>query len=169
MTGVALRSAIVILTAMVLQASVLAQLRLFGVSIDLLLVVAVAAGLMGGPDRGAIMGFFAGLAMDLLVQTPFGLSAFTYLIIGYVCGMTLRFNLRVLWWFPLVVAALAGSMSVILFALLGEIVGQPLMSLPNLTEIVLVVGVTSAMLVVPATWAVRWAARPEQMEGPAVI
>ena len=169
MTGVALRSAFVILTAMVLQASLLAQVRFFGVSVDLLLVVAVAAGLVGGPDRGAIIGFFAGVAMDLLVQTPFGLSALTYLIVGYLSGMTLRFNLRVLWWFPMVVAGTAGSLSVILFALLGEIVGQSLLSLPNLTEIVLVVGVTSALLVVPATWVVRWAARPEQMEGPAVI
>ena len=49
----------------------------FGAHGDLLLLVPIAAGLTVGPERGAIAGFVAGLAVDLLVTTPFGLTALT--------------------------------------------------------------------------------------------
>ena len=41
--------------------------ELFGVQGDLMLLVAIAAGLAAGPDRGATIGFAAGLAYDLML------------------------------------------------------------------------------------------------------
>ena len=54
---------------------------------DLVLVVVVAAGITGGADRGATYGFVAGLLFDLLVDTPFGLTALTYALVGYGVGV----------------------------------------------------------------------------------
>ena len=45
---------------------------------DLMLALAVAAGLAGGPERGAWVGFAAGLLADCFLQTPLGLSALVY-------------------------------------------------------------------------------------------
>jgi rod shape-determining protein MreD len=89
MNGVVIgvRLGAVLLSALVLQASVLSELRVADVSIDLLLALAIAAGLTGGPDRGAVVGFVAGLLTDLLVQTPFGLAALSYAATGYVAGL----------------------------------------------------------------------------------
>ncbi|MDZ7732513.1 MAG: hypothetical protein U5R31_04830 [Acidimicrobiia bacterium] len=52
-----LRTATVLLSALVLQASVLAEVRFWGVAVDLVLVVVIAVGLAVGPGRGAVLGF----------------------------------------------------------------------------------------------------------------
>ena len=39
-------------------------------------------GWRAGPDRGAVVGFFAGLGYDVFLQTPFGLSALVYCVGG---------------------------------------------------------------------------------------
>ena len=76
-----------VVLAIVLQVSFVSDLRLFGAMGDLVLVVVVAAGITGGADRGATYGFAAGLAFDLLVDSPFGLTALTYALVGYGVGV----------------------------------------------------------------------------------
>jgi hypothetical protein len=66
------RYGLLIVTAAILQRGVFSQLRVDGAVPDALLVLAVAAGIVGGTDRGATVGFFSGLALDLMVTTPFG-------------------------------------------------------------------------------------------------
>ncbi|MEA2703532.1 MAG: rod shape-determining protein MreD [Actinomycetota bacterium] len=67
----------VLLFALILHTAVFPQLRIFDVAPDVLLLFAIAGGLAGGPDRGAVLGFVAGILADLFLQTPFGLSALT--------------------------------------------------------------------------------------------
>lgn len=83
----ALRYVIVIATAAFLQYTVITQFRIAGVSADLLLVIAIAAGMIGGAERGAIVGFASGLCLDLMVTTPFGLCAISGLVAGVVAGL----------------------------------------------------------------------------------
>lgn len=71
----AIRYVFIIATAAFLQYTLFTQFRIAGVSADLLLVVAIAAGIVAGAERGAIVGFVCGLCLDLLVVTPFGLGA----------------------------------------------------------------------------------------------
>lgn len=155
-----IRTASVLLTALVLQASLLTEIRVLGVSVDLMLVLAIAAGLELGPDRGALAGFTSGLLMDLLLQTPFGLSALTYLLVGYAVGRANALHLRAARGFDVMAAALAAASGVVVFVLCGELVGQPLLSTPDLGRIIAVVSVSSAILVVPAKTVVRWAGQP---------
>ncbi len=168
MIGAIIRTAAVLLTAVVLQASLLTELRFLGVSADLMLVLAIASGLELGPERGALVGFTTGLLMDLLLQTPFGLSALTYLLVGYAVGRANALHLRSARGFDVVVASAASAAGVALFVLCGELVGQPLLSTPQLGRIVVVVSVSSAVLVVPVKAVVRWAGRPRS-EGQAVL
>jgi rod shape-determining protein MreD len=51
-----------------------------------MLLFAIAAAMVVGPDRGAIVGFFIGVSFDIFLTTPFGLSALTYCIAGWVVG-----------------------------------------------------------------------------------
>ena len=81
-----IRYALLIITAAVLQRAVFSQLRIDGAVPDALLVLAVAAGIVSGTDRGATVGFFSGLALDLMVTTPFGLGAVCYLAAGATAG-----------------------------------------------------------------------------------
>jgi rod shape-determining protein MreD len=146
----------VLLSAAVLQATLIADVRVLDVSIDLLLLLSIAAGLTGGSDRGAIVGFVAGLAMDLLLETPFGLSALAYCLTGYLVGTLSESVERGAWWVPLPAALGAGALGVGIFVAAGDLVGASLTSVPDLGKIVIVVAASCAVLILPANRLVRW-------------
>ncbi|CAN5687293.1 hypothetical protein BH20ACT2_BH20ACT2_19270 [soil metagenome] len=149
--------ALVVVVALTLQLALVSDLRVAGASGDLLLLVAVAGGIAGGSQHGAIIGFAAGLTFDLFLQTPFGLSALAYCLAGYLVGTMQSTVLRAAWWIP-VASAIGGSvLGVGLFVVVGEVVGQDDLVSSELPTIVAVVSVLNALLCLPAIRAVRWA------------
>ena len=75
----------VLAVAILVQTTFGADFRVDGVAPDLMLLCAVCAGLVGGPDAGALIGFGSGLVSDLFLQsTPFGLSALAACLAGFV-------------------------------------------------------------------------------------
>ena len=70
--------------------------------------MAVSAGFVGGPDLGALVGFFAGLTLDLLLPAPMGLAALAYCLAGYAIGVLHGTSVRTSRWQAAVLAA-AGS------------------------------------------------------------
>lgn len=153
---VATRVSLVLILALTLQLGVAARLEVWGVQGDLLLLVAVSAGLAAGPDRGAGIGFAAGLSFDLLLQSPFGLSALTYALVAYFAGSLQDSVLRAAWWIPVVTAAAASSLGVILYGVVGTVVGEDLLGL-SLLRIALVVGVLNGIAAPLSLRLVRWA------------
>lgn len=85
---IALRIAVV-LTVVLVQVTVVNRMHLPLGAPDLLLVVVVAFALIGGPQRGAVLGFFAGFTADVLPPTYHyaGELAFAYAVIGYLAGL----------------------------------------------------------------------------------
>ncbi len=162
----AARLSLVLVVVLTVQTTWLADLRPFGVTGDLLLLLAVAAGLVAGPERGAVVGFIAGMAMDLVLLTPFGLSALTYLAVGYVVGTVHAGVLRSAPWIPVVVTFVATAVGVVFYVVLGQLVGQQF-RLPYLPRIVAVTSVMNAVLVFPLMWVVAWVERaaPDRMLG----
>jgi rod shape-determining protein MreD len=79
--------ALAVVTALVLQASVLARLPLPGGAPNLVLVLVVAVGLAGGATAGLATGFAAGLLADLLSDHPVGLLALCFALAGFVAGL----------------------------------------------------------------------------------
>ena len=73
-----IRSFVVLITAVLLQATIFSEFRLSGTSVEVLLLVTILAGYHGGPEHGAIFGFFASLFQDALTGAPFGLHAMVY-------------------------------------------------------------------------------------------
>lgn len=153
---VATRISLVLVVALTGQLGVASRLEVFGVQGDLLLLVAVCAGLAAGPDRGATVGFAAGISFDLLLQSPFGLSALTYAIVAYVAGSLQDSVLRAAWWIPVSTAAAASALGVILYGVFGTMVGEDLLAL-SLLRIALVVGVLNGVAAPLALPVVRWA------------
>ena len=153
----ALRSGLALVTLLILQTTLLADLPLFGVRADAVLLFAVAAGILYGADRAAIVGFAVGFGYDLLVsQTPLGLYALTYCLIGYAVGTIQGSVLRSSWWIPIATAFGASAAGVMLFAVLGTVLGQEGMMGDRLLRIVLIVAVVNAALVQPALRVLRW-------------
>ena len=81
-----LRLALVTLVLLVIQSTLMLSIRIHGVHPDLLWLVPITAAILDGPETGAIAGFWSGLAFDLILPTPFGLSALVGCILGYAVG-----------------------------------------------------------------------------------
>lgn len=151
-----LRFAVVLASTAVLQWGVFSQLRIDGAAADLFLVLAVTGGMACGPDRGAIVGFFAGLTLDLLSQTPLGLSALVYGAIGYLSGRAEGLVLRSNRLFPPVLAAGMCALGVVAYALAAWVLGRARVLDQHLAVIVVVVAVFGALLSPLYLRVVRW-------------
>ena len=154
---VALRVAVVVVAAAVLHVAVAPQLRLAGVSADVLLLVGVATGMVSGPTRGAVVGFAGGLLADCFLTTPFGLSALAATVVGFAVGRSSTTVLRDGGWLAVGVATVAGAAGVVVRALLGAVVGEAGLPGGRLLTVVGVVGVLSGALLPLALPPVRWA------------
>ncbi len=152
----AARITLVLFSAAVLQRGLFSQLRVAGVSVDVFLLIAIAAGMMLGPERGAILGFFAGLTLDLLVQTPLGLSALVYCLVGYGMGRLQGAVLRANRLWPLVLVAASSAAAIALYAVVAEVLGQSNAISAHLPVTMLVVAVGNVILYPLARRVVRW-------------
>ena len=153
----AIRYVVIIGTAAFLQYTLFSQFRIAGVSADLFLVVAIAAGIVAGSERGAAIGFICGICLDLLIVTPFGLGAISGLAAGLVAGLLEGATIHSARWLTAAIAFISSGVGVLAFAVAGALLGRPdLLSLRVLTVMV-VVGASSALLVFPAVRVCRWA------------
>ncbi len=84
----ALAALLAVSVALVLQASVFSHLAVQGVVPDLVLLVVVAAGLAYGSEVGLVLGFGAGLLLDLAPPADHyaGRWALALMVVGYVAG-----------------------------------------------------------------------------------
>lgn len=153
---VAVRCGLLITLALTFQVAVAPDLQVLDTMGDLMLLLALAAGLATGPERGPAIGFACGIAYDLLLQTPFGLSALTYALMAYLVGSLQDSVLRAAWWIPVAAAAAGSALGVILYGVLGTVLGMDLLAL-SLLRVALVVGTLNAVVAAPVIRAVRWA------------
>ena len=153
------RFAAALAVVILLHQTALADVRVAGVRPDAPLLIAIVAGLAAGAERGAIIGFFAGLLADLFLPSAFGLSALVYSLVGFAVGSLQSGILRSAWWIPVVTAFAASAAGVVLYAVVGATVGEPEMVGPRLPLIALLVGVMNALLAPAAMRLITWASR----------
>lgn len=151
------RVPLVVGVALALQSSLAAQIRPLGVAPDLMLLVAVAAGLAAGSQVGAVTGFAIGLTFDLVLQTPFGLSALVYGVAAYLAGMVRLEVLKSANWIPMVVVGGVSAGAVAAFALVGSLFGLDRIVSLRLIPVLVVVAVVNGVLAPVALRVMRWA------------
>jgi rod shape-determining protein MreD len=159
------RVVLVVVLFLVVQNTLMLDLRIGGVHPNIMILLPIVAGIAGGPARGATMGFGAGLAADLLLPTPFGLSALVGCLVGFGVGVLTVSVDRSAFWLAPVVAAGASAVYEALYAVLGSVIGQPQMLHVDLVRIIVVVSVTNAVLAIPAFRLVTWALPAVSLEG----
>lgn len=118
-----------VLTALLVQDTVLARLPLPGGAPDLLLVLVVAFALAEGPLAGMLTGFVAGLLADLGADHELGRTALVLALVGYVSGLVHddpvyggRDRSTLL---PFLVVAAAAAAAVTVYAVEGVLLGDP--------------------------------------------
>ena len=151
------RVPLLLLLALVVHTTLLPNIRIVGVMPDLMLLVAVCAGLVAGPNYGGTVGFASGMLADLVLPTPLGLSALVFTLAGYGVGLAQAGLIRDVWWFPMMVAFVASSAGEGIFALAGWMIGEEGMISGHLSTIMLVVGIFNAVMAPVVLRVVRWA------------
>jgi rod shape-determining protein MreD len=141
--------------ALVLQTSVFSHFAVQGVVPDLVLLVVVAAALAYGSELGLVLGFGAGLLLDLAPPADHyaGRWALALLVVGYVAGrLSAPGRPRVGQWLP--VAAAASFVGTSVFALTGLLMRDPAVGVGELLRVEVVAvcwDVALALVVVPIT------------------
>jgi rod shape-determining protein MreD len=83
---IAIRISLVVLVAVVLQLSFFSYLSFIGTTPDIMPLVVISLGLLGGALVGAVCGFATGLVLDSALLQTLGVSSLTLLTVGYLAG-----------------------------------------------------------------------------------
>jgi rod shape-determining protein MreD len=111
----AVRIALLLLATVIVQVSFFSQLSILGASPNVVPVVIVSLGLLGGGIVGAVVGFATGFVLDSTLLQTLGVSSLTLLSAGYLAGRYRERGFEVANRY--VPAALAGALT--LFATAG--------------------------------------------------
>jgi len=155
------RAALVVLLALLVQQALLDHLRIAGTHPDVILLVAVAAGYVGGAGRGSIVGFGAGVAADLLLPTTFGMTALVGAVLAYGIAVTTSSLVRSSVALQVVTGAAGTAAGLCLYATLGAVLGYPAMLNHDLVPALAVSTPVAAVLSVPTMRLVAWAITTE--------
>ncbi|WP_235737081.1 rod shape-determining protein MreD [Nocardioides alcanivorans] len=114
--------AVLVVVALVLQVSVFSHALIEGVVPNFVLLVVVAAGLMQGAQFGAVLGFSAGMLVDLAppAEHVAGRWALALMLAGYVAGR-LRQDVRPTWGTVALTVLACSFVSSSVFALSGVV------------------------------------------------
>lgn len=143
--------------AVIIQTTVLSRLGLPGATPDLVVVSVVAVGLAMGPMAGAAAGFAAGALIDLSPpsDTPVGVNALVYLVIGFVVGFIVDPRDRTVW-AALGIAGLSAAASVLAVAGLDALLGSSRVIWSDVPEVALTSALYAVLLaplvIVPLLW-----------------
>ena len=133
-----------------MQQTFLVHLRVGGTHPDEMFLVAVAAGYVAGPGRGAVVGFSLGLAADLFLPTTFGMSALVGAVLAYGVGVATSSLVRSSLALQVVTGAVGTAAGLCLYATLGAVLGYPLMLKLDLVPALALSTPVAALLAVPA-------------------
>jgi rod shape-determining protein MreD len=146
----ALVALVVVLAAVVLQASLFPHFAWHGVVPDLALLVVVGAALVRGARYGAVLGFVAGIAVDLAPPSDHiaGRWALALVIVGYVAGRVRQDTHDDRPGPTQVVLTVAGCsfIGTSIFALSGLLLQDPLVDVPEMLTTILVALVWDVLL-----------------------
>jgi len=159
--------ALAVVVALVLQTTLFAHLTWRGAVPDLVLLVVVAVALVRGSQYAMVLGFLAGLLLDLAPPADHvaGRWALALLLVGYVAGRVRRDVLPSVGTCLVTVAACSFLGSSV-FALSGLLLQDTVASVPELLGVVLTAvlwNVVLAAFVLPPVTRVLDHLEPEQL------
>ena len=131
--------------AVLLQTTLFAQVRLFDVAPDLVMLTVIAVARRLDAEPAVLLGFTSGLAMDLLGSSPLGLRALVLTLIAYATVRTRnRFDINVV--ATGIAVALLSLLGVALVVVIGTLFGEASFRDPNVFRKILLVPVYNLVL-----------------------
>ena len=135
-----------IVTALLLQSTVFASLRLLGVRPEFLYLVTIVMAFLEGPNEGAVVGFVSGLAQDLLLNEPKGILALTLTLVGYTMGMLRQYIVSPSPFLPVVLVGLGTTAGVAFYVVVNFLLGNYDNTVTFAVRVALLSGLYNAIL-----------------------
>ncbi len=159
------RGAVAVALLFFVHEAVLRGLRIDGVRPDILLGAGLVAAIIGGPELGAVMAFVLEVLADLFVNTPLGLSALAACTVAFLAG-SVRLTLGAHTRYAVPVLTFLGSIAaIVLWALVGTVLGLPALLHPHLVTVALVVAIVNLVVCAPLAVLMRWVFTPVAERG----
>jgi len=129
--------AVLVVVTVTLQVSVFSHFSLDGVAPDLALLLVIGAALVRGPTYAAVVGFAAGLVLDLAPPADHtaGRWALALVVVGYLTGLARPEGARSLVSTVLIVAA-GAFIGTSVYALSGLVVGEQSVTVASAMHVV---------------------------------
>jgi rod shape-determining protein MreD len=136
----------IIVTALLLQSTVFADLKLLGVRPELLYLVTIVFALLEGPNEGATVGFIAGLSQDFMLNAPKGITALTLTLLGYATGKIRTFITSPSPLLPTVLVAVGTAAGLTFYQLVSFLLGAFDQSITYALKVALLAALYNAVL-----------------------
>ena len=114
----------IILTALLLQSTVFAQITLGGAKPELVYLVTIILAFLEGPTSGAATGFAGGMAQDFLLDLHKGITALTLTLVGYVVGTARQYIVTPSPLLPVALVGVATAGGVVFYEMVSLLLGQ---------------------------------------------
>jgi len=162
----AARIAALVVVVVFLQAGVVSEVPVFGVSIELTPLLAAFIGLLCGSTWGAVAGFCIGLFVDFSLLQTLGISSLLFTLIGFWSGRLRELRDPQSPFTPLAVGTVAAAIALVGFSVIEFLLGVDApVSFMLLRQIVLGV-IVDAIVALPFWVLVRRALRGSLPEDP---
>ena len=129
-----------------LQRTVFVDIKVAGVTVQVVLALAAAAGASGGSERGAVAGFVLGAMFDLVEGTPLGSTAIAFTIGGAVAGLLAVITAEPQWWLKALFVGLGCAAGEALLPVVRVFIGEESPWPANMLTVILVVGLAGALM-----------------------
>jgi rod shape-determining protein MreD len=137
--------AAVVLTALVLETTLFAQVTLGGAKPELLYLVTIVLALLEGPSSGAVAGFGGGMAQDFLLNQPKGITALTLTLVGYSVGMIRQYIVTPSPLLPVGLVAVGTTAGVLFYGIVAFLLGVEITA-GELIRVALLSGIYNTIL-----------------------
>ncbi len=141
---------------LIVHVGIAPNLRVSGVAAELPIGFAVAAGLTGGVERGAIFGFLFGLVVDMFLFTPIGLSALVFGVAGWVAGHVFMDRIEESPMMSALAVGVGTAAGLTAFVALGIALGEDALREAPIARIVLIASLVNAIAAVALVAVSHW-------------
>ncbi|MCL2654648.1 MAG: rod shape-determining protein MreD [Coriobacteriia bacterium] len=119
-----LAAIVALLLAFLLQVAVGPSIAIMSVRPNFLLVVTIIMALVNGPVEGTLVGFSAGILLDLLGTGAFGPAALVMCVVGYLAGVLHERIFAQGWLLPVLVLAVSSFLYELFYLVVILLLGQ---------------------------------------------
>lgn len=117
------RLVLVMLLVLAFQTTLFNDVRPFGFAIQIVAIFVACAGVVHGPEIGAIVGLVSGIMYDAVLAPPLGVSAIVLAIVGVTGALLLRPFRDPPWWLKVLMASVAAGSGELFLPVVKAVIG----------------------------------------------